>query len=76
MDAVVCPNCRISVVPIRVFEQSPKSKQWWRITKCPRERCAFNIDLEECDKPGAGHPVDKKKPEPTDDRRSFWKYGL
>ena len=79
MDSTVCTGCNQRVEPIRIFEQSKKSKQWWRITKCPRERCGFNIDIETCDKPGASktvYPKDKEKPEPPDEGRSFWRYGL
>ena len=67
MDATVCQGCGLRVEPIKVFEQSKKSKQWWRITKCPRERCGFNIDLEQCGDPG-GSPKSKTR----DERRSFW----
>lgn len=62
----ICPGCQLSVDPIRIFEKSPKANKWWRITRCPRERCAFNIDLDACDYPPGGE--DKK-----DGRRSFWK---
>lgn len=67
MDAIVCQGCQLSVIPIRVFAQSKKSKQWWLITKCPRERCGFNIDLEQC-----GDPGHNTKSETRDERRSFW----
>lgn len=83
MDSTICSGCHLRVEPIRTFEQSKKSKQWWRITKCPRERCGFNIDIEECDKPGASTgkttiypPPDKKKSKDDDSDRSFWNYGL
>ena len=71
MDTVNCPGCHLRVETIRVFEQSKKSKQWWRITKCSRWRCGFNIDLEECDDPkrGAG-------PKDGDPGRSFWQNEL
>src|SRR4029077_14395198 len=66
MDAIVCPGCNIRVTPIRTFERAKQSAQWWRITKCPRERCGFNIDLEKCDNPGRG-------PQTNDNERSFWR---
>jgi hypothetical protein len=71
MDTIVCPGCGLRVEPIRVFEKSPKSSQWWRIIKCPRERCNFNIDINECDKPGPGRNKDK-----PDDGGSFWRPGV
>jgi hypothetical protein len=71
MDTIVCPGCKLRVETIRVFEQSKKSKQWWRITKCPRERCGFNIDLAECDKPGSSKRLDD-----GNDGRSFWQNEL
>jgi len=72
MDAIVCPGCHLSVIPIRIFEQSKRTKQWYRITKCSRERCGFNIDLDECDKPAPRNTG----PKDENDRRSFWNYGL
>ena len=57
MDATVCKGCNLSIIPIRIFGQSKKSKQWWLITKCPRERCGFNIDIEQC-----GDPDRRPKP--------------
>lgn len=68
--AVTCPGCNLSIEPIRVFEKSTKPVKWWRITKCPRERCGFNIDIESCDKPGTS--TNKEKPELDDKGRSFW----
>lgn len=72
----ICPGCHFSIEPIGTFAKSPKAERWWRITKCPRERCGFNIDIESCDKPGTGHPTNKKKSNEDDDGRSFWRYGL
>jgi len=54
MDSTVCPGCKLRVEPIRVFECDDRTKKWWRITRCPRERCNYNLDLERCDKPGTG----------------------
>lgn len=79
MDAMVCPGCQLRIEPIKVFERDTKSKKWWSITKCPRERCGRNIDIAECDKPGpkaTKHSPNPKKPETGDDDRSYWRYGL
>lgn len=65
---VICGGCNLSVEPIKIFEQSKKSKQWWRITKCPRDRCGFNLDLHECDKPGTSLIT-----KPENGGRSYWK---
>lgn len=65
--AVICDGCKRSVEPVKLFEESPKPpKQWWLISRCPFERCGYNIDIEKYDKPGS----DKDK---KDKRRSFWK---
>ncbi len=66
--AVICGRCLLSVEPIRVFEKSPRSDKWWRITRCPKERCGFNLDIEACDKPGNGKGTKDKE----DGRRYFW----
>lgn len=62
----ICPGCNLNVDPVRIFEKSLKGNKWWRITKCPRERCGFNMDLEECDKPGPSYMKSKEG------GRSFW----
>jgi len=67
MDSLVCKGCNLSVIPIKVFGQSKKSKQWWLVTKCPRARCGFNMDLIECD-----DPSDSKKSKTRIEGRSFW----
>ena len=46
------PGCNLRIEPIRVFEKSKGGKQWWRITRCPRERCGFNLDIERYERPG------------------------
>jgi len=71
--AIICPGCNLSIEPIAIFEHDAKTKQWWRITKCPRERCSFNLDIHECDKPA---PKSTKKPIDVDDKQSGWRYGL
>lgn len=71
MDSMVCPSCNLSIEPIRVFEKSKNSAQWWRITKCPRDRCSFNIDLEKCDSPGRN-----SKSKDGDKGRAIWRYGV
>ena len=68
MGTIVCPGCNLSVTPIRVMEKAPNTKQWWRITKCPRERCKRNIDVEKYDK--FKH---NSRPDEDDEGRSFWR---
>lgn len=67
--AVICGRCLLSVEPIRIFEKSPRADKWWRITRCPKERCGFNLDIEACDKPGTSVKDHKDK---EDKRRYFW----
>lgn len=75
MDAMVCPNCRLSIVPIKLFDRSPKTGKPYLLIQCPRERCKFFIDIE--DYTGKSiPPKSKEKPEPDDNGRSFWRYGL
>lgn len=69
MESTVCIGCGYRVTPIKVFVQSAKSKQWWRVTKCPKESCGFNQDIVECN-----NPNDHKKPK--DDRRTIWPDGF
>lgn len=81
MDAkkMVCPGCNLSIEPIYVFDRSPKSKQPYLITKCPRERCGFNIDIEEYTGQRKKHTDDKperNKDIGGDGGKSFWRYGL
>lgn len=76
MDSTVCPGCGLRVEPIRTFERSPKTGKVWTIVKCPRERCGFNIDIEEEYTRPPKPPVDKKKSDPGDGGRSFWRYGI
>lgn len=44
---LICIGCQKSVEPITVFERSPDSNKEWRITRCPREACKFNLDIEQ-----------------------------
>lgn len=75
MDATVCPGCRLSVVPIKLFDRSPRTGKPYLLTRCPRERCGFFIDIE--DYTGKSVPPQgDKKPDPGDGGRSFWRYGL
>jgi len=66
MERITCPGCQQNVDPLKLFEKSPATEKWWLITRCPRERCGYNLDLAPYDKPGS----DKDK---SDGRRSFWK---
>lgn len=66
MDRVICLRCGRSVEPTKLFEQAPKSKQRWLISRCPFSRCGFNIDIEKYDKPTSN----KDK---SDGGRLFWK---
>lgn len=65
MDTI-CAGCKLRVEPITVFEKSPRSSKWWSITRCPRERCGFNIDIDEANDPNS-RPIDKGG------NRYFWK---
>lgn len=68
MDSTVCGGCALRVEPIKAFEKDPDGKRWWLITRCPRERCAYNIDIEPYDRPDlAGRKDGRNK------RRGFWK---
>lgn len=62
---MVCPGCSYQIDPIKVFERSPKTGGEWTITRCPRERCGFNIDLEPY--------VITRRAQDDDKRRYFWK---
>ncbi len=44
---IVCIGCQKSVEPITVFVKSKDSLKEWRITKCPRDSCNFNMDIEQ-----------------------------
>lgn len=64
MERMICLRCQRSVEPIKLFEKSPQSEQWWLITRCPNERCNFNFDCEPHIK-----PAKKSK----DAGRAFWR---
>lgn len=68
--ATHCPGCGMAVEPVRAFERDPATRKWWRVSKCPRERCGFNIDLDECDNPGRN-----AGPGTGDRRRNVWQDG-
>jgi len=80
MGNIICQGCQLHIEPIKVFERDLKTKKWWSITKCPRERCGFNVDLVECDKPAPKGPralLSPRKPEIEDDKNaSGWRFGL
>lgn len=64
MDTI-CLGCKLRVSPIEVFEQAPRSKKGWIITRCPRERCGYNIDIAEA----SDH---LRRPKDKNGRRYFW----
>lgn len=66
---ILCHGCNRNVEPIKVFEKSPTTMAWWSISRCPFERCSFNIDLELYSGPTG-------KEDTNDSRRSFWRYEL
>lgn len=72
--ATICPGCNLSVEPIKLFDRSPKTNKPYLLTRCPRERCGFFIDIE--DWTGKPTPKNKEKSDDGDQRRSFWRYGL
>ena len=67
MDATICGGCGFRVEPVGEFEKDRDGKRWWLITRCPRERCRFNIDLELYERPIG----DRKNA--RNERRNFWK---
>lgn len=72
---VICPGCHTSVEPIFVFERSPRTKKPYLITKCPKERCGFNIDI--ADYTGQRKKRIADKPRENDKGgESAWRYGL
>lgn len=73
--ATICPGCNLAVEPIKLFDRSKTTGKPYLLTKCPRERCGFFIDIE--DYTGkAVPPANKKKSSEDDSRRTFWRYGL
>lgn len=73
--STVCPGCGYRIEPIYIFDRSPKTKHPYLITKCPKERCGFNIDIEEYVGQRKKHFEDNKK-ENGEGGRSGWRYGL
>lgn len=73
--ATICPGCHLSVEPIKLFDRSPKTGKPYLLTRCPRERCGYFLDVE--DYTGKSVPPEsKKKPGDNIERRNFWRYGL
>lgn len=66
MDRTLCPRCRRSVEPLGAFEKDADGKRWWLITRCPFERCSYNLDIELYDKP-------RGKETKADRRGYIWK---
>lgn len=73
--AIICPGCNLSVEPIRLFDKSPKTGKPYLLTRCPRERCGFFIDIQ--DYTGKFVPPEKKNVEKDElPKKSYWRYGL
>ncbi len=66
MDATICGGCGLRIEPTKVFEKDRDDKRWWLITRCPRERCGYNIDIEPYEHPG-------NRKDERNRNRSFWK---
>lgn len=73
--SMVCPGCGNRIEPIYIFDRSPKTKRPYLITKCPRERCGYNIDIEDYTGQRKEHAKNNKK-EDSDGGKSFWRYNL
>lgn len=75
---MVCPGCNLSIEPIYVYDRSPKTKKPYLILRCPKERCGFNIDIEEYigQRPKRVENNEKKSKDVGGDGGSFWRYGL
>jgi hypothetical protein len=76
--SVVCPGCGNRIEPIYIFDRSPATKKPYLIVRCPRERCGFNIDIEDYTGPRKKHPENPQgdKGNGKDGGKSFWRYGL
>ena len=79
-ETMVCPGCNLRIEPIYVYDRSPKTKKPYLILRCPRERCGFNIDIEEYigqrPKRLENKPPDRSKDIGGDGGKSFWRHGL
>lgn len=73
--SVVCSGCGYRIEPIFVFERSPKTKKLYLITRCPKDSCNFNIDIEESTDPPKRRPINKKRDD-GEGGKSFWRYGV
>lgn len=76
---MVCPGCGYRIEPIFIYDRSPKTKKPYLITKCPKERCGFNIDIEEYvgqRKKRIENNPERDKDIGGDGGKSFWRYGL
>ncbi len=60
----ICPGCRLSIDVIKIFERSPKTGKEWLISRCPRERCSYNLDIEAA-------PI-RRKTDPENGTSYFW----
>lgn len=78
-ESMVCPGCNYRIEPIYIFDRSPKTKKPYLIVRCPRERCGFNIDIEDYTGQRKKRSEDKQgrdKDIGGDGGKSFWRYGL
>lgn len=75
---MVCPGCNLRIEPIYVYDRSPKTKKPYLILRCPRERCGFNIDIEEYigQRPKRAENKQERDKGVGGDGGSFWRYGL
>ena len=75
--SMVCPGCGLRIEPIYVFDRSPKTRKPYLITKCPRERCGFNIDIEDYVGQRKKRSEDNKREDGGENgRRPGWRFGL
>lgn len=78
-ESMVCPGCNLRIEPIYIFDRSPKSGKPYLIVRCPRERCGFNIDIEDYTGPRKKHTDDKSpraKDIGGDGGKQGWRFGL
>jgi len=75
---MVCPGCGYRIEPIYVYDRDPKTGKPWLITKCPKDRCGFNIDLDEYTGQRKKRAKDNERAKDVgeDGGKSFWRYGL
>jgi len=78
-ESMVCPGCGFRIEPIYIFDRSPKTGKPYLIVRCPRERCSFNIDIEDYTGPRKKRAEDKPQKSKDiggDGGKSGWRFGL